>query len=889
MGRFAARSMLTLALAIAGGCSAVDTRKSERESTPQAAAWKPRPAAPMLTEQHARARSARVSAVAYDLEFELDGEAQQYAGRVAIAFELGDVDENLTVDFVGGTLGSVLVNDRSIEVPYNGYFLTLPATALGTGSNTVEIAFSHPYSTDGSGLYRFRDPVDGRDYLYTDFEPYDQNRLFPAFDQPDLKATYTTRVTAPADWQVISVVAESEVAVLGDRKRWTFPRSPRISTYIYALHAGEYQSWKSTAGDIPLRLFARASLAKYVYPEHWFLPTRQGFGFFETYFEIPYPFGKYDQVIVPHFNSGAMENVGAVTFSERFLNRGTVTRQDRRSLASVILHEMAHMWFGNLVTMDWWNGLWLNESFATFMAMLAMVEATEFSEGRLGGYRSTVRAYRADERDTTHPIELPTPNTDAALANFDAITYSKGSATLTQLNHLVGPEAFRRGVSDYLKSHAYGNTTIDDFLTAIAEASERDLDDWAADWLNEPGANGVEVQFACPGGVVGGMAILQTAPASWPTLRTHRTQLGLYNFEDGAVAVRLVPVTYAGERTEVGAAVGERCPDFVYANQGDWDYARADFDEAALATLGDRLNDFDDPLARSMLWQGVYEMVLYQRLSPGGFVDFALANVGGEADDDVTRQVLGALQSAWFYVRRLSQDTDAVAALGAAVEAYLWQAFHDSEPGSDRQLLLYGNYAQAVRSADGLDRLAGLLAGEGSPEGFDFDQDLRWGAVQKLSAFGHPQAEALLAAERKSDPSDQGRRRALSVEAARPDPEQQRRLMGMLLDPEHLSVADARAHAAGLFPENQQEAQLKIVGEVFDSLQSVSDNVDPGYFGSITGGLLGTICDQGYLDRLEQAVAGAETLHPSLRKRLLDLRFDVKRCLAIGRTMTLAR
>ena len=873
--------------AVAAGllCACMDVRTPEVEPVPPA-----RPAAPMLTMEHAQARSARVDAVAYDLEFELDGEAKEYAGRVSTTFELNGADNELTVDFIGGTVASVRVNGRAIDAPYNGYFLTLPGSTLTTGPNTVEIAFSHPYSTDGSGLYRFRDPVDGRDYLYTDFEPYDQNRLFPSFDQPDLKATYTTRVSVPSNWQVVSIVAESDIADQGEKKLWSFPPSARISTYIYALHAGEYQSWESAAGDVPLRLFARASLAEYVHPEHWFVPTRQGLEFFGDYFEIPYPFGKYDQVIVPHFNSGAMENVGAVTFSERFLSRGTVTRQARRALASVILHEMAHMWFGNLVTMDWWNGLWLNESFATFMATLALVEATEFTEARLGAYRSTVRAYGADERDTTHPIELPTPNTDAAFANFDAITYSKGSATLTQLNHLVGPEAFRRGVSAYLESHVYGNTTIDDFLAAIAEASERDLDDWAAEWLNEPGTNGVEVEFDCEGGVVGGMAIVQTAPPSWPTLRTHRTQLGLYNFENGEVAVRLAPVTYAGVHTEVAAASGERCPDFVYANHGDWDYARADFDEAALATLGHHLNDFDDPLARSMLWQGVYEMVLYQRLSPGEFVDFALANIGGEADVDVTRQVLDALQSAWFYVRRLSQDAEAVAEMGAVVETYLWQAFHDSEPGSDRQLLLYGNYAEAVQSADGLDRLVGLLAGEGSPEGLYFDQDLRWGVVEKLGGFGHPKAEALLAAERASDPSDQGRRQALSAEAARPDRAQQRRMMNLLLDPaSDLSVADARAYADGLFPENQQEAQLEIVGEVFDSLQSVSDDVDPGYFGPITGGLLGTVCDQGYLDRLEQAVNRSDTLHPSLRKRLLDMRFEVKRCLAISETMALAR
>ena len=800
--------------------------------------------------------------------------------------------------------------------------MTLPASSLRTGSNTVEIAFSHPYSTDGGGLYRFRDPVDGRDYLYTDFEPYDANRLFPSFDQPDLKATIATRVTVPADWQVVSVVAESDIAKLGDIRTWTFPPSARISTYVYALHAGHYRYWESMAGEIPLRLFARASVADYVYPEHWFVPTRHGLDFFQNYFDIAYPFGKYDQVIVPHFNAGAMENVGAVTFSERFLRRGTVTRQARRSLASVILHEMAHMWFGNLVTMKWWNGLWLNESFATFMATLALVEATEFTEGRLGAYQSTVGAYRADERDTTHAIELPTPNTDVAFVNFDAITYNKGSATLTQLNHLVGPEAFRRGVSAYLEAHAYGNTTIDDFLAEVSNAAGREFEVWAADWLHEPGTNGVAIELGCEDGRIADMAVLQTAPTAWPTLRTHRTQLGLYNFDTGEVAVRLVPVTYAGTRTEVPAFQGERCPDFVYANHGDWDYARVDFDRKALATLGDHLSAFGNPLTRSMLWQGISDMVLHRHLAPVEFIDIALANVDAEPVDDVTRQVLNALQSSWSYLQRLVEDPLLLGETGARIEGYLWQAFLDSEPGSDRQLLLFDNYMAAATSEQSLDRLAGLLAacrtcrssgkidgmigglGRGQktaperatgfvalggaelPAGFVFDQDRRWDAVELLSGFDHPTAEASLAAERERDPSDEGRRRALAVEAARPDPEQHRRLMVLLLDPgPGLTVADAWAHASGLFPDHQHDLQLKIVGEVFDRLQSASDSLDPRYFGPITHGLLKTICDKDYLELLEEAVDRSESLHLSLRKRLLNLRFEVKRCLAIGETL----
>ena len=836
--------------------------------------------------EQAAARSARIADVAYVLEFELDGEADEYTGRVRTTFELRDAQSNLDVDFAGGTVGGVRVNGSLVQAPYNGYFVTLPASSLRTGSNTFEIAFSRPYSTDGSGLYRFRDPVDGHDYLYTDFEPYDANRLFPAFDQPDLKATFATRVTAPADWEVISVVAESDIDDVGDTRVWTFPPSARISTYVYALHAGQYQRWESAAGDIPLRLFARASLADYIYPEHWFIPTQQGFEFFQDYFEIAYPFGKYDQVVVPHFNAGAMENVGAVTFSERFLHRGTVMRRDRRWLATVILHEMAHMWFGNLVTMQWWNGLWLNESFATFMATLALVEATEFAEGRLGAYRSTVRAYRADERDTTHAIELPTPDTDAAFANFDAITYNKGSATLTQLNHLVGPEAFRRGVSAYLKTHAYGNTTIDDFLAEIGKASGLDLASWAGDWLHRPGTNRVAVDLDCQDGKITGMAVLQTAPTAWWTLRTHRTQLGLYDFGADEVTVRRVPVTYAGARTEVEGVTGERCPEFVYANHGDWDYARVGFDRKALAALGNRLNAFADPLARAMLWQGVQDMVLDQELSPLEFIEIALANVDAEPVDDVMREVLDALQGSWSYLKRLVDDPVLVGETGMRIEGYLWQAFLDSDPGSDRQLLLFDHYLAAATSEQAADRIAELLDTTELPEGFVFDQDRRWIALALLSGYAHPAAATALAAERERDPSDAGRRRAITVESARPDPAQQRRLVNLLLDPDSgLSVADAWAYASGLFPEHQDVLQLEFAPKVFDSLQTVSDSLDPSYFWPITEGLLGTICDDGYLELLEQAIEDSGTLHPSLRKQLLNLRFEVKRCLAIGETL----
>ena len=869
--------VIVLLVFFASGCE----RQIQRHTTTSTT----RPASSALSEEDARHRSSRVSNVSYKLNFELDGKSEDFSGHVDVRFDLSEADTPLTLDFAGGDVHRVVLNEAETKIDYNGQYITLASNELRNGSNTLTIEFSHPYSNDGSGLYRFRDPVDGHVYLYTDFEPYDANRLFPCFDQPDLKATYATEVTVPADWEVISIVQETLIEDLDERRRWVFPDSAPISTYIYALHAGNYVSWQDSAGDIPLRLFARASLADYVRTDDWFIPTKQGFRFFQTYFDIPYPFGKYDQIIVPHFNAGAMENLGAVTYSERFLTRGKVTRSQRRSLASVIMHEMAHMWFGNLVTMDWWNGLWLNEAFATFMANLALEKATEFHEVDLSAFRSNISAYRADERDTTHPIEQPTPNTDAAFAIFDAITYNKGSAVLAQLRYLVGPDKFREGVSAYLKRHAYDNTTIDDFLSAIAESADMDLTDWAASWLNQPGTNSVSVQYTCEENHVSSLILHQQAPVDWPTLRTHRTQLGLYSFSSEPIRQIVFPATYAGSRTEVPIKTIP-CPDAIYPNHGNWDFVRVELDKGAMHELGRHINEFDDPLQRSMLWYSMYEMVLYQRMSPGEFIRFTLELLPSESNEDVTRQVLGSMMSAWSYVRRLEPEAT-VRSTAKLIERFVWKLLLASDPGTDRQLLLFDSYTSVVTSDDGLARLAEFLAEGSVPNGIQFDQDRRWSVLQKLSGHGHPNTSVLLEQETANDTTDAGRLRALSVRAARPDPTYQEHLVALLLDPpRELTVYEARAHARGLFPFEQQEAQLQHTNEVFSRLQALSDNVDSRYHGAIVGGLLGNICDERYLDQLGETINDSSTLHPSMRKRLLDMRFQVRRCLSIGKAMT---
>jgi aminopeptidase N len=857
----------------------------------QALAQSARATAPVLSEAHARERSARVSNVAYDLRISLSGELPEYSGEVTIRFALAAADRDLTIDFGGGTVHSLTANAEGAEPSYNGYYITVPARLLRPGANTIAIAFSRPYSDDGTGLYRFIDPEDGRAYLYTDFEPYDQNRLFPAFDQPDLKARFTTEVTAPADWQVIANTRETSVIESGRERVWQFPATNPISTYVYALHAGQYHVWESEAGNIPLRLFARESLVPYIHPEHWFGPTQQGFGFYQSYFDIPYPFAKYDQVVVPHFNSGAMENVGAVTFSERYLTRGAVTRQDRRSITSVILHEMAHMWFGDLVTMRWWNGLWLNESFATVMAVISMVEATEFDDEWQESYQDTIRAYQADERDTTHPIELPIADTDGAFANFDRITYQKGSATLVQLMHLVGPENFRNGVRDYLATHAFRNTTIDDFLGAISAASGTDLSRWAEEWLLEPGTNAVDIDYSCRAGAISDLEIVQSAPEEWPTLRTHRTQLGLYRFDDSSVDVATVPVTYSGRRTEVPDALGLPCPDLAYANHGDWDYARVRLPDDASDKLKESLTRFDDSLTRLMLWQSVWDQVQDGDLAVSDYLAFVLENLDEEPSEAAIRQVLATITASVGYLEEILPGAALESTLRARVESYLWEHANDSRLGTDRQLLFYDRFVHVARGEASLNRLAGLLDDpDSAPDGIEIDQDRRWSIVSALISNGYTGAAGRLAAERERDRTDEGQLRARSAEAGAPDPRLKADLIRQLLDPDAFpNLAEFRAVAGGLFPAGQHDLQLAMSSEALGGLRTLTETRDAGFYSSYVFGVIGSVCSPQYLESLEDAIAAGNALHPIIVRGLKDQRFDVARCLRIAATQRAAR
>ena len=572
--------LITAALSSAltlSSCSSTDTKLTTA---------KLRDKSEFLSGEYARQRAAQISNVDYRLSLNIGHTSDTFSGSNTITFDLEKRNNQpLTIDFEEGEIESVTVNGQAAAFAFDKWFITIPQQQLVNGQNTLVINYSRKYSTDGSGFHRFVDPKNQEVYLYTDFEPYDANRLFPHFDQPDLKARYTLDVMAPSHWQVISTTRETRIENKGDLKHWYFPISAKISSYVFALHAGNYAVWEDSFEDIPLRLFARRSLAENVKIDDWFIPTKQSFKFFNEYFDIRYPFGKYDQIIAPDFNSGAMENVAAVTFNESYVSRGEKSTRARMNLANTIAHEMAHMWFGDLVTMRWWNGLWLNESFATYMANLAIDQASDFTNTWDYFYTGMKQwAYRSDDSVNTHAIELEVPTTGDAMTNFDGITYGKGAAVLKQVHHYLGKDEFRTGVSNYLKKFAYKNTDLDDFMTELGKAAGKDLSQWTQDWLYQPGLNTIEASYRCENGKIASFTLEQSAPKSYPTLREQRVQVGLYNYRQKSMALTdKIAVTYKGKSTQVSDTIGKACPDLVYPNEGDWGYVKVNLDQQSLS------------------------------------------------------------------------------------------------------------------------------------------------------------------------------------------------------------------------------------------------------------------------------------------------------------------
>ena len=727
-----------------------------------------------LTRDEARTRAELIAVDTYDVALDLTTGTETFGSVTTIAFTARTPGESTWIDMVGATIHEATLNGTALDPEtYTDGRLPLPDLAE---ANELVVRADMRYSRTGEGLHRFVDPADDKVYLYTQFEVPDARRVYACFEQPDLKAAFTFTVTAPAHWVVVSNSPRVEPQPAADNEgaaTWAFATTERMSTYITALVAGEYvgvhDSYDGRDGEIPLGLYCRASKQADLDSDTILEITKQGFAFFEEKFDSAYPFGTYDQLFVPEYNMGAMENAGCVTFRDEYLPRSRQTRSFYENRANTILHEMAHMWFGDLVTMRWWDDLWLNESFAEWASHWALANATEYTEAWTSfAAARKVWAYRQDQLPSTHPVAADNHDLHAVEVNFDGITYAKGASALKQLVAWVGEEEFVRGLRAYFAAHAFGNTDLEDLLVKLEEASGRELRPWVAEWLQTSGVNTLRAEVdLTDDGHIREVAVVQTAIEAYPTLRRHRIGIGLYDLRDGSLTLRRrVETDVRGERTVIEELADEREPDLLLLNDGDLTYAKIRLGERSLRTVVENLSSLDDSLARSLCWGAAWDMTRDAEMRARDYVDLVVRSLGHETDVTALGRVPMYARMA---VERFSAPADRDA-LRRQWEAGVRGLLRDAEAGSDHQLAFVRAYAAAAFTDEGLDHLEALLSGETTLEGLEIDTDLRWTLVTALAGAGRL-GEAEIEAERERDATISGQERAAAALTVRPTAE----------------------------------------------------------------------------------------------------------------------
>ena len=844
-------------------------------------------AVPNLTQVDAQRRAALLTLESYDVELDLTDDAgapsaQTFRSRTTLTFSASEPGASTFIDLIAEGFYEVTLNGAEVSVEDYSTDGGIQLHNLAA-ENVLVVDAACLYTNTGEGLHRFVDPVDQEVYLYSQFETADAKRMFACFDQPDLKATFSIRVTAPGHWKVISNgaidhVTDTESGALVT----TFATTPPLSTYLIALVAGPYHEVRDHHDGIDLGLFCRSSLAEHLDAEELFTITKQGFDWYHENFKVRYAFGKNDQLFVPEFNAGAMENAGAITFREDYVFRSKVTdaRYERR--AETILHEMAHMWFGDLVTMQWWNDLWLNESLATYAAVLSQVSATKWKHAwtTFANVEKTW-AYRQDQLPSTHPVATDAPDVQTAEVNFDGITYAKGASVLKQLGAYVGVDAFLAGLHNYFVDHQFGNTTLNDLLSALSASSGRELGEWSRLWLETTGINELRPRFElADDGTYSSFAIAQSAPdevAKTNVLRPHRLAIGLYDYDADGALVRTgrIELDIDGALTEVPELVGMVQPPLLLLNDEDLTYCKLRLDEHSLATVTRDLGKVSDSLPRALIWSAAWDTVRDGELPTRDYLALVLSAVDAETDigliQSIQRQLARALE--------IYADPAWSPEGWAAWSAKCLEALRAAAPGSDHQLAWAHAFLASARTEADAAVVRAILSGEEVIMGLALDHDLRWALLQTLAALGAATDDEI-EAEESTDGTAAGLRAAATARALRPSAEAKATAWELATADDTIANATQEALIAGFTHPTQGALLAPYVQRYFDSVVEVWERRTSEVAQNVVVGLFPTWASaigQPTLDACDALLA--QDLPAPLRRLLSEGRADVVRAL----------
>jgi aminopeptidase N len=834
-----------------------------------------------LTRLEAQERKAIVDVSNYDITLDLTTGEETFRSTTVVTFT-ATPGSSTFIDAIIRTAHSVNLNGVELDPSVaDGVRIQLDGLAA---DNVLTVVADAEYTNTGEGLHRFVDPVDGEVYLYSQFEVPDSRRVFAVFEQPDLKATYTFTVTAPAYWQVVSNSPTPEPVVTGETATWSFAPTPILSSYVTAIVAGPYEVIRSelTSRDgrtIPLGIFSRKSLSQYVDSDYIFDKTREGFAYFEEKFDFPYPFEKYDQLFVPEFNAGAMENAGAITFTETYVFRSKVTDAVKERRVVTILHELAHMWFGDLVTMKWWNDLWLNESFAEWASTIAVAEATEWTEAWTT-FQAMEKswAYRQDQLPSTHPVVATINDLEDVQVNFDGITYAKGGSVLKQLVAWVGRDAFFGGVAAYLKKHAWGNAELADLFAELEVTSGRDLDSWKKLWLETAGVNTLRPELSTDeDGVITSFAVLQSAPEDYATIRPHRLAIGIYEFDgDRLQRVHSVEIDVDGERTEVPELVGHQRGALILVNDDDLAYAKVRLDDESLTVAIENLSSIDNPLARSLVWGSAWDSTRDAEMAARDYVKLVIGNIASETESTTLRTTLSQL----VLVARQYVDPAMRAETITRVGDALWELAQAAEAGSDAQFQFVKFFAQVASTDEHYSVLAALRDGSTSLDGLEIDTDLRWELLEGL-ALGNKITAADIDEALAADNTANGQQAAARARATFQTADAKLAAFASVVDSDTAPNAIVRNTALGYQHVNDASVLAPLVERYFGSINTLWESRSYAIAEALVVGLYPAPLANQELVGATKAWLDANHDVPALRRLVIENLAGVERALKV--------